>query len=138
MFSKAGVKLYSQNEVNLITQKIIGAAIEIHRNLGPGLFESVYEECLCYELELQNIDFEQQKYIPIFYKEKAFDTGFRADLVVEHKIVVELKSVEALLPIHEVQVFNYLKLSDLRVGLLINFNVPILKQGIKRIVNNLD
>lgn len=126
----------NKNELNNITQKIIGAAIEIHGNLGPGLFESVYEECLCYELELQNINFERQKYIPLLYKEKNFDTGFRADLVVEHRIVVELKSVEALAPIHEVQILNYLKLSKLHVGLLINFNVPILKQGIKRVVNN--
>lgn len=123
-------------EVNFITQKIIGAALEIHRNLGPGLFESVYEECLCYELELQNINFERQKYIPVFYKEKTLATGFRADVLVENKIVVELKSVEGLLPIHEVQVLNYLKLSQLQVGLLINFNVPVLKQGIKRVVNN--
>jgi len=124
------------NEINLITQKIIGAAIEIHRNLGPGLFESVYEECLCYELELKNISFERQRYIPVFYKEKTLDTGFRADLVVEDRIVVELKSVETLSPIHEVQVLNYLKLANLQVGLLINFNVPILKRGIKRVVNN--
>lgn len=126
----------NRDELNFITQKIIGAALEIHRNLGPGLFESVYEECLCYELELQNINFERQKYIPVFYKEKTFETGFRADILVENKIVVELKSVEALLAIHEVQVLNYLKLSQLQVGLLINFNVPVLKQGIKRVVNN--
>lgn len=126
----------NQNEVNFITQRIIGAAIEIHRYLGPGLFERVYEGCLCYELELQNINFERQKYIPVFYKEKTFDNGFRADLVVENRVVVELKSVEALLDIHEVQVLNYLKLSELQVGLLINFNVPLLKKGIKRVVNN--
>jgi len=87
-------------------------------------------------LELKNISFERQRYIPVFYKEKTLDTGFRADLVVEDRIVVELKSVETLSPIHEVQVLNYLKLANLQVGLLINFNVPILKRGIKRVVNN--
>ncbi len=123
-------------EPNYISQKIIGAAIEIHRNIGPGLFESIYEECLCYELEVQRINFERQKYIPVVYKEKTFDTGFRADLVVEQMVVVELKSVTTLLPVHESQILNYLRLSKLKLGLLINFNVPILKEGIKRIVNN--
>ena len=126
----------NQNESNLITQNIIGAAIEIHRNIGPGLFENVYEECLCFELALQNINFERQKYIPIIYKGKTFNIGFRADLVVEQRVVVELKSVKELLPIHESQILNYLRLSNLQLGLLINFNVPILTRGIKRVVNN--
>lgn len=120
--------------VNRITEKIIGAAIEVHRNIGPGLFENVYEKCLGYELELLDVNFERQKYIPIIYKGKTFDFGFRADLVVEETVVVELKSINTLLPIHESQIINYLKLSKLQVGLLINFNVPVLKKGIKRVV----
>ena len=125
----------SQTELNSITEKIIGAAIEIHRNMGPGLFENIYEKCLCYELGLQNISFERQKYIPITYKGNTFSFGFRADLVVEKRVVVELKSVKELLPIHESQVLNYLKLSKIKLGLLINFNVPILIKGIKRIIS---
>jgi GxxExxY protein len=111
--------LNTKNEQNLITQKIIGSAIEVHRNMGPGLFESVYEECLCYEFDCQKINYERQKFIPIVYKGKIFNSGFRADLLVEQRIVVELKSVGTLLPIHESQIINYLKLSKLQVGLLI-------------------
>lgn len=123
------------SEMNSISEKIIGAAIEVHKTMGAGLFESVYEECLCYEFNLRNISFEQQKVVPIIYKGKTFDHGFRADLIVEGKVIVELKSVSSVLPVHETQLLNYLKLSNLKLGLLINFNVPILKNGIKRIVN---
>lgn len=124
----------SIKEINVITEKIIGAAIEVHKFMGPGLFESVYEKCLCYELELQKVDFERQKLMPIIYKHKEFDYGFRADLVVEEKVLVELKTVSSILPIHEAQVINYLNLSKLNLGLIINFNVPRLKDGIKRII----
>ncbi|MDA8234917.1 MAG: GxxExxY protein [Clostridia bacterium] len=124
----------SSKEINQISEKIIRAAIEVHKSMGPGLFESVYEKCLCYELELQKIDFKRQKFIPITYKDKQFDYGFRADLVVQEKVLVELKTVSSILPIHEAQVINYLNLSKLSLGLIINFSVPRLKDGIKRIV----
>lgn len=122
-----------RSEVNQITEKIIGAAIEVHRNIGPGLFEKIYEECLCIELQALSINFERQKQIPIVYKGTTFEFGFRTDLVVEETIVVELKSVSTLLPIHESQILNYLKISKLQIGLLINFNVPLLVKGIRRV-----
>ncbi len=117
---------------NEITQHVIGAAIEVHRQLGPGLLESAYEECLCHELALRKITFERQKPIPLVYKEVKLDCGYRLDLLVEERIVVELKSVDGLGPIHEAIVLTYLKLSGHKLGLLINFNVPLLKDGIKR------
>jgi len=117
---------------NEITQHVIGAAIEVHRQLGPGLLESAYEECLCHELALRKINFERQKPIPLVYKEVKLDCGYRLDLLVEERIVVELKSVDGLGPIHEAIVLTYLKLSGHKLGLLINFNVPLLKDGIKR------
>ena len=120
---------------NSITQEIIGAAIDVHRELGPGLLESIYQECLSIELTARNIDFEQQKIIPIKYKQQVIQSNFRLDLLVENKIIVELKAVENLLPIHEAQILTYLKLTDCKIGLLINFNVPVLKKGIKRIIN---
>jgi GxxExxY protein len=119
-----------------ITERVIGACIEIHRQLGPGLLESVYEECLCYELSVLGIRFERQKSLPVKYKNVNLDCGYRLDLVIEGKIILELKTVEQLLPIHEAQLLTYLKLSGLTLGLLINFNVPVLKNGIKRIANN--
>ena len=121
---------------NELTERVIGACIEIHRALGPGLLESAYEECLCFELSQARIQFERQKMPPVNYKEVKLDCGYRLDLVVEEKIIIELKAVEGLLPIHEAQVLTYLKLSGLTLGLLINFNVAMLKHGIKRIVNN--
>jgi GxxExxY protein len=121
---------------NELTERVIGACIEIHRALGPGLLESAYEECLCHELSLAGIKFERQKPLPVHYKEVNLDCGYRLDLVVEQKLIVELKAVESLLPIHEAQLLTYLKLSSLTLGLLINFNVPVLKSGIKRIANN--
>ena len=120
-----------------ITDRVIGACIQIHRELGPGLLESAYEECLCHELSLAKMSFERQKPLPIRYKNVQLDCGYRLDLVVEDKLVVELKTVEALLPIHEAQLLTYLKLSGLPFGLLINFNVPLLKDGLKRMVNKL-
>jgi GxxExxY protein len=117
-----------------LTEAIIGAAIEVHRALGPGLLESAYEQCLCHELSLRNISFRRQVELPVQYKAVSLDCGYRIDLLVEERVVVELKSIEKLLPIHEAQVMTYLKLSGHSVGLLINFQVPVLKDGLKRIV----
>src|SRR6266404_8053325 len=117
---------------NEITQHVIGAAIEVHRQLGPGLLESAYQDCLCHELALGKINYERQKPIPLVYKEVKLDCGYRLDLLVEERIVVELKSVDGLGPIHEAIVLTYLKLSGHKLGLLINFNVTLLKDGIKR------
>jgi GxxExxY protein len=119
-----------------ITEKVIGACIAIHKQLGPGLLESAYEECLCYELAQRGMFFERQKPLPVKYKNVKLDCGYRLDLVVEQRIIVELKTVENLLPIHEAQLLTYLRLSGLTLGLLINFNVPVLAKGIKRIANN--
>jgi GxxExxY protein len=118
--------------VNALTERIIGFCIEIHRALGPGLLESAYEECLCFELASAGIRFERQKPLPVEYKGVRLDCGYRLDLVVEGTIVVELKAIEKVLPIHEAQLLTYLKLTKLPLGLLINFNVPLLKEGITR------
>lgn len=123
-------------DINDISKNIIGAAIDVHKVLGPGLLESAYEECLCHEFTLRNVQFTRQYEIPVQYKGVNLDCGYRLDLMVENKIVVELKSVEKLMPIHDSQLLSYLKLSNCSVGLLINFNVPILKQGIRRKVLN--
>jgi GxxExxY protein len=125
-------------EINQLTEKVIGACIEIHKTLGPGLLESAYEECLCHELRLAGLRFERQRSLPVAYKGVQLDCGYRLDVVVEDKLIVELKSVEALAPIHDAQLLTYLKLSGITVGLLINFNVPVLRRGIKRIVNHYD
>lgn len=114
------------------TGNIIGAAIEIHRALGPGLVESAYEACLIYELHLRKLKVESQKSMPVFYKEAMLECGDRVDLVVENEVIVEIKSVNNLAPIHEAQLLSYLKLSDCKIALLINFNVKILKEGIRR------
>jgi len=119
-----------------LTEKIIGSAIEVHRALGPGLLESSYEECLCHELRLRSVPFERQVALPVEYKGVQLDCGYRLDLLVAQSVVVELKAVEHIEPIHEAQLLTYLKIGGWTVGLLINFNVPILKHGIKRIVNN--
>lgn len=123
------------SKVNEITEKIIGAAIEVHRHLGPGLLESVYEAALAYELAGRGVAVERQKQVPLAYKGLRFDEGLRLDLLVAGEVIVELKCVDAMLPVHEAQLISYLKLTGLKVGLLINFKVPILKQGIKRLVN---
>ena len=120
-------------EESILTGKIIGAAIEIHRALGPGLLESVYETCLAYELQLRKMKVECQKQMTVFYKDVMLDCGYRADLVVENKVIIEIKSVSSIAPIHQAQLISYLRLSDCRVGLLINFNVKMLKEGIRRI-----
>jgi GxxExxY protein len=114
------------------TSPIISAAIEVHRELGPGLLESVYEECLCRELHLRGLEFRRQVELPVIYKGLKLDCGYKLDLVVQDEVILELKSVERLQPIHEAQLLTYLRLADKRVGLLINFNVPLLTQGIIR------
>jgi GxxExxY protein len=119
---------------NALTHEIIGAAIEVHKNLGPGLLESTYEECLSHELSQRGIPFERQKPIPVIYKGVKLDCGYRLDLLVADRVILELKSVEALAPIHDSIMITYLKLSGHRIGLLMNFNVQILKEGIKRLV----
>jgi len=119
-------------DINQLTSKIIGAAIEVHKTIGPGLLESIYEDCLCIELERRRIPFERQKDIAVEYKGIKLESKYRIDILVNNLVIVELKSCDALLPIHEAQLLTYLKLTGLKVGLLINFNVPILKDGIKR------
>jgi GxxExxY protein len=120
-------------ENNSLTEAIIGSAITVHRELGPGLLESAYEKCLAFELTNSGLHVVAQKEIPITYKGLSLESGFRADLIVENKVLIELKSVDQLLPIHTAQVLTYLKLTGFRTGLLINFNVPLLKNGIKRL-----
>jgi len=114
------------------TSPIIGAAIEVHRVLGPGLLESAYEECLCHELYLRGLSFERQVAFPVSYKGLQLDCGYKIDVIVEREVVVELKAIEKVLPVHEAQLLTYLKISGKRVGLLINFNVPLLTRGIIR------
>jgi len=119
---------------NDITHQIIGAAMEVHKRLGPGLLESAYEECLLHELRLRNLKVERQMGIPVVYKEVKLECGYRLDLLVEGRIVVELKSVEGLAPIHEAIILTYLRLSGHKIGLLINFNVTVLKDGVRRFI----
>ena len=123
--------------MNELTQKIIGAAIEVHKALGPGLLESAYEECLAHELLIANVSFERQVPLPVSYKSVQLDCGYRLDVLIEHTVVLELKAVESLQPIHEAQLLTYLKLGGWPIGLLINFNVPVLTKSIKRMVHNL-
>lgn len=123
---------HTENEEGTLTGKIIGAAIDVHRALGPGLLESAYETCLIYELRLRKMKAESQKAMPVFYKDVMLDCGYRADLVVEDQVIVEIKSVANIASIHEAQLLSYLKLSDCKYGLLINFNVKLLKEGIRR------
>ncbi len=123
-------------ELNQITDKIIGAAIKVHRTLGPGLLESAYEACLAFELVEAGLSVEQQKPLPLVYNDVKLDCGYRLDLLVNGKVVVEVKAIEKLAPIHQAQLLSYLKLSGCKVGLIINFNVLILKEGIHRGVNN--
>ena len=122
---------------NEISYNIIGAVIELHKNIGAGLLESAYEAALAYDLRVLGLDVRQQVPMPFFYKEVKQDVGYRIDLLVENKVIVEIKSVENLAPIHFAQTLTYLKLSDVKLGLLINFNTQIVKDGIHRIVNNL-
>ena len=119
--------------INDLTGHVIGAAIEVHKELGPGLLESIYEECLCRELEIRNILFERQKPNPIEYKGTRISSEYILDVVVENKLILELKACENLLPIHEAQLLTYLKMTGIELGLLINFNLSVLKDGIKRL-----
>ncbi len=121
---------------DLLSKNVIGAAIEVHKELGPGLLESVYRKCLVYELRQATLDVKEELILPINYKGVVIDGSFRLDLLVENSLVIELKSVERILPIHHAQIISYLKMSNKSTGLLINFNVPVLKQGIKRFVNS--
>lgn len=124
-------------KINEITNEIIGAAIEVHRVLGPGLLESAYEECLCHELGFRGVSYSRQKELPVSYKGIRLDCGYRLDLLVANSVVVEIKAIDGLLPIHEGQLLTYLKMGGWQVGLLMNFNVPVLKDGIRRIVHGL-
>jgi GxxExxY protein len=119
---------------NEITHEIIGAAIEVHKHLGPGLLESAYEECLFHELQLRSLRVERQKAVPVVYKQTKLECGYWLDLLVEGRVVVELKSVEGLGPIHEAIILTYLRMSGHRLGLLINFNVSVLKDGVRRFI----
>jgi len=117
-----------------ITKVIIGSAIDVHKELGPGLLESAYEECLYYELQKAGLNVVKQKAIPVVYKEIKLDCGYRADLIVEDKIIIELKTVDEFNPVHEAQILTYMKFAEKKLGLLINFNVLRLKEGIKRFI----
>jgi GxxExxY protein len=123
-------------EGDALTGAIIGAAIEVHRCLGPGLLESTYEECLSYELDQRGLHVERQLVLPVHYKGLELSAGYRIDLLVNNQVIVELKSVQKIEPIHEAQLLTYLKLAKNRYGLLLNFNVPVMKQGIRRFLND--
>jgi len=125
---------YMENleELNRLSERIIGLAIEVHRHVGPGLLESAYRKCLCYEFAQNNIPYTEEQWVEIRYKELKIDCAYRADIIVDKRIVVEVKSVETIMPVHEAQLLTYLKFSNLKIGLLLNFNVPRLVDGIKR------
>jgi GxxExxY protein len=124
----------TEDMINEVTEQIIGAAIAVHRELGPGLLESAYQACLTYELTMRRLPFEQQKPLGVVYHGVRIDCGYRIDLVVADAVVVELKSIERFEPVHTAQLLTYLKLSGHRIGLLINFNVPLLKDGVRRFI----
>lgn len=127
--------MISKIEIEKIGKQIVNSAYEVHKELGPGLLESVYEICLVDELENCNLFVERQVKLPVFYKGRQLQKDFYIDILVEKTIIIELKAVEILLPVHEVQVLTYMKLADIKLGYLINFNVPLIKQGIKRKIN---
>ena len=124
-------------ELEKIGAEIVDAAIAVHRELGPGLLESAYESCLAFELRKRGLEVQQQKELPVRYQSHLVEAGYRLDLLVENQIIIELKSVESILPIHKAQLITYLKLSDKRLGFLINFNVKLLKNGLTRLANSL-
>ena len=124
-------------EINELTETVIASAIEVHRHLGPGLLESAYEQCLCHELSLRDLHFERQVALPVTYKGIKLDCGYRADIIVDEKLVLEIKAIDSITPLYQAQILTYLKMMDMRVGLILNFNVPVLKDGIKRMVNKL-
>ncbi len=117
-----------------LSERVIGLAIEVHRHLGPGLLESSYEQCLCFELKSSGIDHRRQVPLPVVYKDVRLDCGYRMDIVVEHTLVVEIKAIERVTPVHEAQMLTYLRLSGLQIGLLLNFNSVTLRQGLRRFV----
>lgn len=117
---------------DVLSEDVIGSAIEVHRHLGPGLLESDYEECLCYELSKKHLQFQRQLVLPIHYKSVTLETSYRIDLLIEGKLLLEIKSVDKRMPIHEAQLLTYMKLAKIGTGLLMNFNVPVLKNGLKR------
>jgi GxxExxY protein len=119
-------------EINQLTEKIIGCAIEVHKRLGPGLLESAYEECLSYELKCAGLAIERQVPVPVVYKDIKLECGYRIDILVEKAVIIELKAIETLAPVHEAQILTYMKFANKTMGLLINFNVTLLKNGIKR------
>jgi GxxExxY protein len=125
-------------DINQLSSKVIGAAIEVHKALGPGLLESTYQKCLSHELRLHGISCEDEKPLPLVYKGEKLECGYRLDIVVENTIILELKSCEKLEPIHKAQLLTYLKLSGLKLGLLLNFNVPLMRDGIVRVVNEFE
>ena len=122
----------TENEISKI---VFESALKVHKNLGPGLLESAYEECLFYELKKSNLIVEKQKALPLIYEEVKLDVGYRIDIIVENKFIIEVKSVESLNEVHLAQVLTYLRLSDCKLGLLINFNVKLLKEGVRRVIN---
>jgi GxxExxY protein len=119
-------------DINKITENIIGCAIEVHKQLGPGLLESAYEECLTYELRENNLNTRRQVAVPVVYKEIKLDCGYRIDILVEESVIIELKTVDAFIPVHEAQILTYMQFARKNIGLLINFNVTLLKNGLKR------
>ncbi len=122
---------------NEITEAFIGCAMRVHRKLGPGLLESVYEECVAYEMTTVGLYFERQKALPVIYETIKLESGYRVDFIIERKVIIELKAVEVLNDVHLAQLMTYLRLADCRLGLLMNFNVVLLRQGIRRVANNL-
>jgi GxxExxY protein len=132
MISDGGVAVHKKLIHENLTKQIIGAAMEVHKTLGPGLLESAYEQCLCHELSLRKLLFQRQLTVPVFYKGIDLDCGYRLDLLVENTVILELKCIDRILPIHEAQLLTYLRLLNKPVGFIINFNVPVLRQGIVR------
>lgn len=122
-------------EINQLTEKIIGCAIEVHKRLGPGLLESAYEECLSYELKCIGLKIDRQVAVPVVYKDIKLECGYRIDILVENTVIIELKSIDAFAPVHEAQILTYMKFAQKTLGLLINFNVTLLKDGLKRYRN---
>lgn len=129
-----GTQSYTENQLSKI---VLNSAIKVHRNLGPGLLESAYQKCLSYELKKRNLDIETEKALPLTYEDVHLEAGYRIDIFVNRKLIIEIKSVEALNDVHLAQILTYLKLSDTKLGLLINFNVALVKDGVRRMVNNL-
>lgn len=127
--------MLERDRIDQISRRIIGATIEVHRHLGPGLLESAYQACLVFELRQLGFKVDEQRALPVSYKRVTLDCGYRLDLVVEDEIIVEIKAIEKLLPIHDAQLLSYLRIANKRVGLLMNFHVPVLKDGLKRVVN---